>query len=224
MMKYINRESLSIHTIDMNGSDWIRLQRAKALVLGKQSTPNNRTGDYFVERRFGAAPVLFRGVEIKPCCSPSTSTNIAVVLIRLLLGGGTVGNIIIPTLPAAIVNGPLTLVVSNFLKKLSSDPASFGVNAPSLDLADPSSILSTLVDVIKANPTFLDNAKTYIEGAFAESSSQEQINNDALTIISTLKDENGTNQVYATLDSLQTQLGVADYSRLVQAFSPLIYG
>ena len=207
----------------MNGSDWIRIQRAKTLALGKQSTPNNRTGDYFVERRFGVAPIIFRGVEIKPCCLQS---NVATILIAILFSGGSIGDITIPTLPAAIVNGPLTSVVSDFLKQLSSNPASFGVDAPSLDLSNPTAVLSTLVDVIKKNPDFLDNAKTYIDLTFSASSpsAQEQINNDANAIISTLKDENGTNQIYAMLGSIRTQVGAADYDKLIAAFSPLIYG
>lgn len=52
----------------MNGSDWIRIQRAKALILGT-STPQNRTGDYLAERRFGKAPILFQGAIAKPCCT-----------------------------------------------------------------------------------------------------------------------------------------------------------
>jgi len=221
------------HNVEMNGSDWIRLQRAKALVLGKQNTPNNRTGDYLAERRFGAAPVIVRGVEVKPCCPESASPSVTAVASDILLGGVKVGSIIFPKLSSTIVNGPFISLLSTFLKTLSSSPASLGVkaslgvNASSpLNFSEPSAVISTLVDTIKANPNFLDNAKTYIDSVFNALSPtvQEKINTDALMIISILKDENGTNQVYATLGSLRTQLGTTDYAKLVEAFSPLIYG
>ena len=222
----VRKQQFCHYILGMDGSDWIRLQRAKALVLGKQSTPNNCTGDYFAERRFGSSQVIFRGVEVKPCCLQSNSLNSNVALTALLSSGGTVGNIMIPTLPDTIVNGPLTQVVSRFLQKLSSSPASFGIDTPSMNLSDSLSILSTMIDVIKNNPNFLDNAKKYIEQIFASSpaSLQEQINNDAHAILSTLKDENGTNQIYAMLGSLRSQLGMTGYIKFVEAFSPLIYG
>ena len=199
------------------------MQRAKALVLGKQGTTINRTGDYFVEKRFGGAPVKFRGVEVKPCCSQTISSNIATVLLSLLFGG-VVDGLIIPPLPDAIINGPLIKIVSDFMKHIERKPVAVGVDGPFLKLSTPSSSFKSFVDVVEVNTPFLDDAKIYIDKAFESSPLQEQINNDAQTIISMLKDNNGTNQVYERLASLQKQLGTTKYAQLVEAFSPLIYG
>ena len=53
----------------MNASDWTRIKRAKSLATGP-TAGGSRTGDYVAERRFGSGPIVYKELEIKPCCSP----------------------------------------------------------------------------------------------------------------------------------------------------------